>query len=313
MPPGWLAPLPDDPDARDGTAYSSLNYDWYASELRDMQSVGMDLIFPVSWGEHPHFWFRQETLQLLVQANAVLERPIPIGMFLDTTAQQAMYSDFNGDGYRFGPQIGQLPLSDERSGYFFYDRHIKGFFEQIPRAMWATVDGRPIIVSYTALCCDNLELSGALWGAVADAFARDFGVRPFLIIEDTWFSDAARNPPAGRRSIEAVADARYSWGTALNGASTHTLNDFTVSSVGPGFDNSRINAIVDPRVRQRDDGAFLRQSLASVPATADLLFIETWNEWPESTGVARAAHTNTAGQPLPEDFYLQIIREWHPK
>jgi Domain of unknown function (DUF5010) len=310
VPPGWLTPLPRDPDARDGRAYSSQNGDWYEAELRDMAAAGIDVLFPVSWGDHPHNWFRHETLGLLVQANAVRDRPLPIGMFLDTTAQQAMYRDFQGEAYRFGPDVPRLPLSDPLSGYFFYDLHIKGFFEQIPREMWATVQGRPIIISYTALCCDDRQLSGALWGAVKAAFERDFGVEPWLILEDTWFGPEALSPPAERPSVAQVADGRYSWGTALNGPASHTVGDYTVSSVGPGFDNRRITGISNPQLRPRDGGAFLRSSLAAVPPDSDLLLIETWNEWPESTGIARAAHQAADGQPLPEDFYMQIVREW---
>lgn len=318
VPPGWLAPLPGDGDARDGTAYSSVNYDWFEGELRDMAAVGIDTIFPVSWGDHPHPWFRQDRLDLLVQANGVLERPLRVGMFLDTTAQQAMYNDFTADGYRFGSGVPPLPLGDPRSGYFFYERHIKGFFERVPREMWATEGGRPIIIAYTATCCSELQLSGALWGAVKRAFARDFGVEPWLILEDTWFGPEAMAPGEGRLSAEQASDGRYSWGTALNGLSTRTVRGYSVSSVGPGFDNRRITGIADPRLQERDlapdgssgDGAFLRASLAAVPPDTDLLLVETWNEWPESTGIARAAYLGADGNPLPEDFYMQIVRKW---
>jgi hypothetical protein len=310
IPPGWIAPLAGDLDERDGVSYSSRNGDWYERELRDMAATGIDIVFPVSWGDHPHDWFRTETLALLVQANGVREQPLPIGMFLDTTAQQAMYSDFTGDTYRFGPDVPKLPLSDPRSGFFFYERHIKPFFQQIPREMWATVEGRPIIITYTALCCGDLQLGGALWAAVKAAFQRDFGVEPWLILEDTWFTAEAQNPPDNMRPLDSIADGRYSWGTALNGPATRSIGEYTVSSVGPGFDNSRITNIVDPRIQTRDDGAFLRNSLAAVPPNTDLLLIETWNEWPESTGIARAAHHAADGSPLPEDFYMQIVREW---
>jgi len=319
VPPGWLAPLPGDPDPRDGAAYSSINYDWFEGELRAMAATGVDVVFPVSWGDHPHPWFRQDRLDLLAQANGVLERPLQIGMFLDSTAQQGMYNDFVADGYRYGPDTPRLPLGDPRSGYFFYERHIKGFFQRIPREMWATEAGRPIIISYTALCCSELERAGAMWAAVKAAFARDFGVEPWLILEDTWFTPEALAPPPGMAPVDRVADGRYSWGAALNGPATRELGGFAVSSVGPGFDNRRIAGIADPRLQPRDqppgggaaaDGAFLRASLAAVPPDTDLLLIETWNEWPEGTGVAPAAYAAADGRPLPEGFYLDILRQW---
>ena len=319
VPPGWIAPLPNDRDPRDGSFYSSQNEDWYEGELRDMRSVGIQTIFPVSWGEHPHNWFTNETLRTLVQANAVQPKPFEIGMFLDTTAQQAMYSEFHGGGYRFGPGVGQMPLTDPMSGYFFYERHIKGFFDEIPRKMWATEQGRPIIVVYTAICCRDLQRAGALWAAVKSAFERDFGVQPWLVLEDTWFAPEAVNPPAGMRPLGEVADGRYSWGSALRGPQTRTLNGYTVSSAGPGFDNRRITGIADPHLQPRatapdgkpgDAAAFFRGSLAAVPPETNLLLIETWNEWPESTGVARAAYPAVNGARTPDDLYLQVLREW---
>ncbi len=319
VPPGWLTPLPNDPDPRDGVSYSSYNYDWYEQELRTMAATGIDIVFPVSWGDHPHPWFRQDRINLLVQANGVLEHPLRIGMFVDTTAQQGMYQEFLGNGYRVGPQVPRLPLSDPRSGYFFYNLHIRDFFTRVPRDMWATIEGRPIIITYTALCCDNLELSGTLWRAVKEAFSTDFGVEPWLILEETWLNSQALAPPDGLPSSAEVADGVYRWGTALLGPYTAELRDFRVSSVGPGFDNSRIPGVAEPRIQPRDEppgggpiapGAFLRASLAAIPPDTDLVLIETWNEWPENTAVAPAAYTDRAGRPLPPDFYLNIIREW---
>ncbi len=97
------------------------------------------------------------------------------------------------------------------------------------------------------------------------------------------------------------------------------MRGFKVSSVGPGFDNSRIPGVREPRIQPRDEppgggsvepGAFLRTSLAAIPRDTDLVLIETWNEWPENTAVALAAYTDREGRSLPPDFYLQIIREW---
>ncbi len=316
VPPGWSSPLPNDPDPRDGLSYSSYNYDWFEQELRAMAATGIDMVFPVSWGEHPHPWFRQDRIDVLVQANGVLEQPLAIGLFLDTTAQQGMYQDFLGNGYLIGSNAPRIPLSDPRSGFFFYDLHIRDFFRRVPRDMWATMNGRPIIITYTTICCDQLEFAGALWRSVKDAFHADFGVEPWLILEETWLSATA---PAGLPEAADVADGVYRWGTALLGPHTGELRGFRVSSVGPGFDNSRIPWVTEPRIQPRDEppgggavapGAFLRASLAAIPPDTDLVLIETWNEWPENTAVAPAAYTDRSGRPLPADFYLQIIREW---
>jgi hypothetical protein len=319
VPPGWTTPLPGDPDPRDGKSYSSLNEDWYEHELRDMRSAGVQIIFPVSWGDHPHDWFRQETLHLLVQANGVQQRPLQIGMFLDTTAQQGMYNEDHGGSYSYGPSAALLPLADPQSGYYFYERHIKGFFQAIPREMWATEQGRPIIGVYGAACCRDLQRSAALWSAVKQAFSNDFGVEPWLILEESWFTPQALQPSGSVRGIDEVADGRYRWGAALFGPQSYELRGYTVSSAGPGFDNRKLPQNPDPRFRPRaetvdgragDAGAFFRSSLDAVPANTNLLLIETWNEWPESTAIARARYPALEGASVPEDFYIQILRRW---
>jgi hypothetical protein len=319
IPPGWTAPLPGDPDPRDGTSYSSLNEDWYEHELRDMSAAGVQIVFPVSWGDHPHDWFRQDTLRLLVQANGVRQHPLQIGMFVDTTAEQAMWNDDQGMGYSYGPGADLLPLADPHSGYYFYNRHIKGFFEQIPRRMWATEQGRPIVVVYGAACCRDLQRSAALWSAVKLAFQQDFGVEPWLILEDTWFTPQALASTENSRSLEEIADGRYRWGAALFGPQSAEVRGYRVSSVGPGFDSRRILENPLPQFRPRDEtvdgrvgdaGAFFRSSLDAVPPATNLLLIETWNEWPESTGIARAQYPAPPGTQLPDDVYIQILRRW---
>lgn len=316
IPDGWQSPLDFDPDARDGRYYSSMNYDWFEQEFRTIASTGITIVLPVSWGEHPHPWFRPDRIDTLVQANSVLEQPLQIGLFLDTTAQQASYQLWQGRDYRFGAAIEALPLSDPLSGYFFYDRHIRDYFERVPREMWATIDGRPLIVTYSAQCCRDLQLAGELWGAVKRAFAADFGVEPWLILEETWLS--ADGSVTGLPSAAGVADGVYRWGSALNGMQSVELRGFRVSSVGPGFDNSGVATGSDARQQSRHrapdgstgDAAFLRAGLAAIPADSDLILIETWNEWPENTAIAPAAYRGADGRLIAEDSYLELVRSW---
>jgi hypothetical protein len=317
VPDGWLTPLDYDPDVRDGQWYSSFNYDWFEQELRTIASTGISIVLPVSWGEHPHPWFRPDRIDVLVQANSVLERPLQIGLFLDTTAQQGLYAYERNGRYEYGDGAALLPLSDPLSGWYFYERHIRDFFSRVPRAMWATVDGRPLIVTYSAGCCADLQLSGELWAAVKRAFAADFGVEPWLILESSWTTADAQAGDGRARAAE-VADGIYRWGSALNGLQSDELRGYRVSSVGPGFDNRGVAAAAAARVQPRDsapDGsrgsaAFLRAGLAAIPADSDLVLIETWNEWPENSAVAPAAYRAADGSPADPEIYLDVIRAW---
>lgn len=330
LPPGWSAPLAGDPDALDGLYYSSLNRYWYALELRDMRLAGIDIVLPVCWGEYPGAWFRTGVLANLVEANRRLDPPLRIGLFDDTSSEVDEYRDyadnreFDGSAY-FNGTI-PLDLSDPAAGFFFYDRKIKPFFRLIPQEMWATHNGkpleeggRPLIVTYTRDNVAHMEYAGALWTAVKEAFQRDFRdrngrpIEPFVILEESWFSADAL---AGEPSLAEVADGRYTWGTTVLGPRWHTVGDYTVASAGPGFDERNYLG-GQGRVQRRDltlagqpgdPGSYLRDSLAQVPVETDLLLIETWNELWEGTGVCRADYPAIAGRPVPEDYYLDLLR-----
>ncbi len=332
-PPGWTGPLAGDPDARDGTAYSSLNRYWYLQELRDMRLAGIDIVLPVSWGDYPAPWFQTHVLQALVEANRQMEPPLRIGLFDDTTSEVCEYRDFadnqqfDGSAY-FGGTM-RLDLSDPAAGFFFYDRKIKPFFDLIPQEMWATHDGRPLeqggrplIVVYTRADITHLEYSGSLWAAVKDSFQRDFHdrsgqpIRPFVILDGSWFGEASSS---GDPPLDDVVDGRYSWGAALNGPSWHAIQGYIVASAGPGFDNRNAGwvetKLLQPRDRTRDGqpgdpGTFLRTSLQQILPGTNLLLIETWNELWEGTNVCRAAYPTIAGQYVPEDYYLDVLRRY---
>lgn len=331
VPPGWTAPLANDPDSRDGVYYSALNEYWYRQEVRDMQLAGIDVVLPVSWGDSPSPWFRTAALQGLVEANRTLGSPLRIGLFDDTTSEISEYNDFldnqefDGSAWVY---LGGAPLdlSDPAAGFFFYDRKIRPFFQTIPQEMWATHNGRPVeaggrplIVTYTRLNITHMEYAGQMWAGVKASFARDFQDRngnpiiPFLILESTWFSGDALG---GSPPVDTVADSRYTWGTALQGPYWHTHAGYTVSSIGVGFDDHK-NVNSSNRIRRRDltvdeqpggPGAFLETSLARIPAGTDLLLIETWNELYEGTNVCRSGYPEIANQFVSEDYYIGLLR-----
>ncbi|MBN1483566.1 MAG: DUF5010 domain-containing protein [Chloroflexia bacterium] len=331
LPPGWDEPLSGDPDPADGLYYSSRNRYWYLQELRDMRLAGIEIILPVSWGDTRHPWFCTEQLRLLVEANRQLDPPLRIALFDDTTSERYEYHDYADnrllDYSNYGPDGPPLDLNDPASGFYFYDRKIRPFFQLVPQEMWATHNGRPLeqggrplIVVYTAAGMSNLHKAGSLWASIKESFRRDFQDRdgrpitPWLVLENSWFTP---DTMGGRPPVSDAADGQYLWGTALHGPDVRDWREYTVASVGPGFDNSNLRwpdpGQVQPRYRDPpggsgDPGTFLRWSLQQVPARTDLLLIETWNELWEGTSVCRADYLPVEGQAVPEDYWLNLLR-----
>lgn len=334
VPPGWTEPLTGDPDPHDGEYYSSLNRYWYLQEFKDMQLAGIDVVLPVSWGDNPSPWFRTNVLQNLVEANRQLDSPLRIGLFDDTSSEVREYRDYADNhlldySTDYGPDGPPLNLQDDRSGFFFYDRKIRPFFEIIPQEMWATHNGRaieeggrPLIVVYTANDIIHLEKAGALWSSIKTSFQRDFQDRngqpitPWLVLDASWFSTEAME---GRPSLGAVVDGRFIWGAAISGLQVRDWYDYTVTSVGPGFDNGHLlwpePGLVQPRNRnpageQGGPGTLLRWALEQIPPRTDLLLVETWNELWEGTCVCRASYPPIGGPPVPEDFFMDLLRRY---
>ena len=330
LPPGWAEPFPADPDSRDGVYYSSLNAYWYLQEVRDMHLAGIDVILPVSWGDTPYPWFDTAALAGLVEANRAIDPPLRIGLFDDTSSEVSEYNDFldnqQFDGSAWTLHGAPLDLSDPAAGFFFYDRKIKPYFQAIPQEMWATHDGRPLeeggrplIVVYTRSGLAHLEYAGQLWAGVKASFARDFRdgngnpLTPFVILESSWFSGEALS---GSPSVDTVADGRYTWGATLLGPRWHTHAGYTAASVGVGFDD-RKNVDSTNRLQRRDytvdgreggPGAWLESSFARIPASTDLLLVETWNELYEGTNICRVTYPEIADQFVPEDYYIGLLR-----
>ncbi len=330
FPPGLRTPLDGDPDSTDGLSYSSSNVYSNLLELRDMRLAGIDIVLPVSWGDTPMPWFQTSTLQNLVEANRQMDPPLKIGLFDDDTSESAEFRDY-ADNQQFdgSTYIGDRPDLDLRNsitGYLFYDRKIKPFFQLIPQDMWATHNGlpveqggRPIIVVYMTYNVVHMGSAGTLWRAVKEAFARDFQdkngqpIQPWLILDESWFTEEARQ---GTPSINEVADGRYVWGSSLLGPQVRSWNGYTTSSVSPGFDDVKLHGDTGrvqrhdaaPDGTQGDAATFLRWSISQVPLDTNLILVETWNELWEGTGVSRAEYPAIDGRTIPEDFYLDQLR-----
>jgi hypothetical protein len=84
-------------------------------------------------------------------------------------------------------------------------------------------------------------------------------------------------------------------------ATTHSRGGIWVGTAMPGWDNTMTQQS-ERYVRERGDGAFLRETFSAAAATApEMIVITSWNEWWESTHIEPST--------LYGDFYLNLTRE----
>ena len=239
-----------------GYTYTSVA--WFERELEDMLAARVDVVLPDYWGNGGNAYWARPGLDRLVQAAQQLAArgvaPPRIGLFLDTNALLLE----NG---------GVPPNLTTQSGKDLLFASARDFFDRVPDAYRATVDGRLLVVFYTAGFVGAYDA-----GTLADFSSRlqsRYGKPAYLVLDQSWKGVAA--------------DGVYPWGVALFGPSV-TGN---VGSLGPGFDETATYGRTDIRIRDRRCGEFYLDGWDAMAGSgARLVLIETWNELHEGTEIA---------------------------
>ena len=236
---------------------------WHKKQLADMMAAGIDIVLPVYWGapsEHnggaPMHWSFAGLPPLVQAAEELLQEgktPPAIGLFYDTStlAHNAWHV--------------HVDLTTAYGKAWFYST-IRDFFSLIPPKLWALLDGRPVVVLYSASfarahdqkCIDYLKTE----------FPRQFGGKvPYVIREASW---------------RVRADNICAWGGAVH------PNFLGVAEIGPGYDHSAVPGRT-PLIVPREGRAFYErawnQALRHRP---HLVILETWNEFHEGTSIAES-------------------------
>jgi hypothetical protein len=233
---------------------------WFATQLRDMTAAGINVALPVYWGDRPDEPWSAGGLPHLVAARDQLaatgQKPPTIGMFYDTSTVRG------------------VDLTTQTGIAAFY-ANIASFFRAVPERDWALVAGRPIV--WLFLPQDN-RFDQRVFNAVYARFARDFGVRPYIVRATGW--DCPNTTSGCAHPIRT--DASYVWGTAQDGVQLTRL----VASAGPGYDERRIAGRRGTHV-SRGGGAYYRKNFtAAVQSGRPFVAIETWNEIHEASAIA---------------------------
>jgi len=256
--------------------------DWHCREMSDMAWCGIDFLLPVYWGAPGAYegGFSVKGLKTLQEASEQLiasgKRCPRIGMFYDTST---LLNDLRGDP----PRGGKADLTTPHGKEVFYHT-IRDYWRRLDRKHWAMIDGRPIVVLYSAAFSSGFDQS--TFDYVYENFERDFGVRPYVIAEASW--------------KPAKADGYYRWGAALTGP-----NIDEVAQIGPGYDDRAVPGRSTP-IRDREKGRFYEHSwIEALKSERRIVLIETWNEMHEGTDVCESVEYGRR--------YMRLTRKWAPR
>jgi hypothetical protein len=272
--------------------YSFLFPDTHYREFSDMLDAGLDFVLPVYWGEpghpgrttsqtYPHYW-STEGIPPMVEALERLHnegRPLKVGLFYDTTI------------------LANADLRTPNGKEYFYV-NVRDFYSYIPPRYWAAIDGKPVVWLYDALWAASFDQSSLDY--LSERFAQDFGgLRLYVVRELQWEYGKHEAPQERLRS-----DGLYGWGAAPSGFNPDPK--FTVAQVGPGFKNTQYcrggpgNNCFDV---DREGGAFYERQLQQALASrANILAVETWNEFSEGSDVAETVQTGRR--------YIELTRKY---
>lgn len=242
------------------STYSYDNIAFYQRELSDMAAAGIDVVLPVYWGDAanaarwsvPGLHLMAQVEQAMAQAGRAVPK---IGMFIDTSTSLTVA---NG---------GTPPDLTTVAGKSLFYSFIHTFFANVPQQFWATIDGRPIVVLYSAASPFLSGYDQSTIDYVAQQFRQDFGATPYIIRHSSWFG--------------VTTDAAYA-------GSTHNATFIgDVASVSPGEDNYAVIATEKKIVTDRNCGDLYQADWDQVVAHgARLALIWDWNELFEGSGIS---------------------------
>ncbi len=247
------------PATLDDFTYKSVA--WHKRQLSGMMAAGIDVVLPVYWGAPSEqapdarlHWSFAGLPPLVKAAEELIQegkQPPAFGLFYDTSTLRHNSWNVHAD------------LTTDYGKRWFY-ASIRDFFSLIPPRLWALIDGRPIVVLYSASFARAHD-QGCI-DFVKSEFPRQFAGRvPYIIREVSW---------------RVKADNVYAWGGAVH------PNFLGVAEIGPGYDHSAVPGR-SPLVVAREGGKFYEKAWLSVLKRAPkIVILETWNEFHEGTSIA---------------------------
>jgi hypothetical protein len=276
--------------------YNPGNPGFWARELRDARSAGLDFILPNVYGPD----LAEGGIKALAMALAKEDAGVKIGLMDDTWAWGTNY---------FGPYWQQAPSFDLPgvAADKIYNAKWKPFFSTVPKSAWALVDGRPLIYFYNANKILPLKRSSETISRLKSLFRRDFGVEPYVALESSFYADSR---------LALVGDARYAWNPLKYGGGPDRVSH--VSMRGKRLSHAIVRwdsvgrdhpgALAGPG-DEILKGPELMQGALEGSKDSALLVFATWNDLGEGTGINRAYDYWYKGEWLQPDHFIRMIRD----
>jgi hypothetical protein len=277
--------LTDHPPTLEGFSWKSIA--WHKKQLTDMEAAGIDVALMVFWGapsEHDpsaNLYWSYDGLKPLVEARDELLRegrhPPAIGLFYDTSTLQ--YNSWHE----------HIDLTTDHGRQWFYAT-VRDFFSCVPARHWAMMDGKPIILLYSADFAKNHDQTFIAY--TRERFAQDFSGRtPWLAPQNSW---------------RARGDSSCAWGGALG------LKRAGIDELGPGYDHSAVPGRA-PLIVKREGGKFYEQNwLEFLRRPTPFVMVETWSEFHEGTEICESREYGRQYIDLTRQYADLFKQGWRP-
>ena len=272
--------------------YGPQNPGFWRRELLDAAYAGVQFFLLNVYG--PDLYSQVDPLAQLDKALEDTGNVVKVGLFDDTDSWG------KGGNAKFAvlPNFNQ----PEQAAQAIYDAKWKPFFSRIPKASWYLVDNRPLIYFYNAGTLKPTNISSKVVAALRAKFEADFGVWPFIVVDEAFFADP---------DMSNVADGRFNWDTFRTGQiSEQTVKGVRIDHFMPKWDalgRDRKGQIASANDRIVKDDALLKMRLQE-SAGSQITTIATWNDMGEGTGITRNYDYFADGNWLEPDVFLKDIR-----
>ena len=253
---------------------------WWSALVAQARDAGLGWIAPDSWGEDTTA--DPASLNPLLAAIDQTAPNLKVALFDDTTSEVLRKNRARGRGWTLEPRFDLSDLEGRGEGglHYFYDQQWKRFFATVPQRYRLTIEGRPVVFMWHGgfEWYSRQNFFHELIAALREATRRDFGVDPFVIVEESW---TRLDPAAGVDGVYDWFEPNHSFTTLMS------WQGFRVGHLVPGYDCSRCEQ--RGPIIARQGGAVYQAGLEAVAPGSDLVLIEALNNVDENAHLVETA------------------------